>query len=333
MKKDGIISHALITAGRQLIGVYLKWLLLLALFVYCLSGIYQIKGDAVGVLTRFGKIVEPRVLPGLHYKLPWPIDKIAVVPIREVKTLVISDFSSGFQNQGKDDGASGAFFRKTQLVPYCITGDNNIIAITMVIKYTIDDPVQYLYGITNPDYFMERCTADLIVHHLACLEIDKILTFGKKQLEFDIQTALIHKLAQFNTGIRLTFLEIKEITPPEKVQQYFDKVINAEVEKKKVLNQAQGKYNRAVPAARSEANAIVQNARSYKSKKILAAQGEASRLSSRYQAYKENPQANLKKIYLDFIKTLYPKLGEIRVVKNHSHGQIDSLLIPSSIKK
>lgn len=333
MKQDGIIPRALVTAGRQLVGVYFKWLLLLALFIYGLSGIYQIKGDAVGVLTRFGKVVAPRVLPGLHYKLPWPIDKIAVVPIREVKTLVISDFSSGFQNQEKGNGASGDFFRKTQLVPYCITGDNNIIAITMVIKYTIDDPVQYLYGITSPDYFMERCTADLIVHHLACLEIDKILTFGKKQLEFDIQTALIEKLAQFHTGIRLTFLEIKEITPPEKVQQYFDRVINAEVEKKKVLNQAQGKYNRTVPAARSEANAIVQNARSYKSNKILAAQGEASRLSSRYQAYKENPRANLEKIYLDFIKTVYPKLGEIRVVKNHSHEQIDSSLVPPFIKK
>jgi len=333
MKKDGIIPRALVTAGRQMIGVYLKWLLLAALSVYCLSGIYQIKGDAVGVLTRFGKVVAPRVLPGLHYKLPWPIDKITVVPIREVKTLVISDFSSGFQDQEKRNGASGDFFRKTQLVPYCITGDNNIIAITMVIKYTIDDPVQYLYGITNPDFFMARCTADLIVHHLACLEIDKILTFGKKQLEFDIQTALIDKLAQFNTGIRLTFLEIKEITPPEKVQQYFDKVINAEVEKKKALNEAQGKYNRAVPAARSEANAIVQNARSYKSKKILAAQGEASRLSSRYQAYKQNPQANLKKIYLDFIKTLYPKLGEIRVVKSHSQGQTGRVLIPSPIAK
>nr|WP_319493842.1 FtsH protease activity modulator HflK [uncultured Desulfobacter sp.] len=333
MKKDRVIFRALITAGRQLIGVYLKWLLLLALVVYGLSGIYQIKGDAVGVLTRFGKIVEPRALPGLHYKLPWPIDKIAVVPIREVKTLVISDFSSGFQKQEKNNDASGAFFRKTQLEPYCITGDNNIIAITMVIKYTIDDPVQYLYGITNPDYFMERCTADLIVHHLACLEIDKILTFGKKQLEFDIQTALIDKLAQFNTGIRLTFLEIKEITPPEKVQQYFDRVINAEVEKKKVLNEAQGKYNRAVPAARSEANAIVQNARSYKSKKILAAEGEASRFSSRYQAYKENPKANLEKIYLDFIKNLYPKLGEIRVVKNHAHNPITDSLISPVIKK
>ena len=315
MKKDGIIIQALTKAGRQLISIYFKWLFLLTLLIYCLSGVYQIKGDAVGVLTRFGKIVEPRVLPGLHYKLPWPIDKIAVVPIREVKTLVISDFSSGFRNEDNNNGASGAFFRKTKLVPYCITGDNNIIAITLVIKYTIDDPVQYLYGITNPDYFMERCTADLVVHHLACLEIDKILTFGKKQLEFDIQNELTDKLAQFNTGIRLTFLEIKEIIPPEKVQQYFDKVINAEIEKKKALNQAQGKYNRAVPAARSEANAIVQKARSYKSKKILDAEGEASRFSSRYQAYKENPKAHLKKIYLEFIKTLYPRIGEIRVVK------------------
>ncbi len=327
MSKKGSISQAIIQAAHQLVWGYSKWLLLFALTGYCLSGIYQIKGDAVGVLTRFGQVVEPKVLPGLHYKLPWPVDKVAVVPIREVKTLVISDFSSGFEQN--DTGASSVFYRKTNLVPYCITGDNNIVAITLVIKYTIDDPVQYIYGMNDPDYFMERSTAELIVHRLASLEIDEILTFGKKQLEFDLQKELIQRLEEFDTGILLTFLEIREITPPEKVQQYFDKVINVEVEKRKVLNQAQGKYNRAIPAARSDANAMVQKAQSYKNEKILAAEGEASRFLSLYQAYQKTPQANLDKIYLEFIQNLYPNLKEIRVVeRQRTELQGRSLMVP-----
>jgi membrane protease subunit HflK len=161
------------------------------------------------------------------------------------------------------------------------------------------------------------------------LQIDQVLTFGKKQLEFDLHKALVARLEEFNTGLRLSALEIREITPPDKVQQFFDKVINAEVEKKKKLNEAQGYYNRVVPAARSEADRIVQEARAYKSEKILDAEGEMSRFLARYEAYTENPKAHREKIYLEFISNIYPTLGEIRVVDSDNHPS-SQLLVPIS---
>ena len=326
--KQGTVSRGLTEAVRQLFQVYSKYLLVFALIVYGLSGFYKIKEDAVGVHTRFGRIVEAKVLPGLHYRWPWPIDKVDAVSVREVKTLVIDDFSSRFKDP--EGGTSHAFFKRTNVAPYCITGDNNIVAVTLVIKYTIDDPVKYIYGMKRPDYFMERCTADLIVHHLASQEIDEVLTFGKKQLEFDLQKALCKTLEQFNTGIDVTFLEIKEIIPPDTVQQDFDKVINAEVAKKKSLNQAQGYRNRVVPSARTEANKKVQAALTYKTDKILSAEGETSRFASRYQAYLENPEVNQHKIYLEFVKSLYPKIGEIRVVDSKQQNR--QLILPVRAK-
>jgi membrane protease subunit HflK len=125
-------------------------------------------------------------------------------------------------------------------------------------------------------------------------------------------------LERYETGLRVSFLEIKEIKPPKKVQDAFDRVINAEVDKKKVLNQAQGYLNRIVPEARTAADRIIQEASAYKREKILTAEGEAARFLSRLEGFKENPDAHREKIYLEFVRSIYPKMKEIRVVKSRN---------------
>ncbi len=320
--KGGTVIQALSKALHQLLWSYSRWIVLAGAIFYCSTGLYKIPGDAVGVLTRFGKVVEPSVQPGLHYALPWPIDQVDIVSIKQVKTVIVSDFGSRYRLT--EGGASYTFYKNTDLEPFCITGDNNIVAITLVLKYTIDNPVKYLYGMKSPEVFMERCAANLIVDHLSRQRIDHVLTVGKKQLEFDLQAAMLSRLEHYETGLRLSFLEIKEITPPGKVQQDFDMVINAGLEKKKALNQAQGYKNRVVPQARSEASKIVREAEAYKREKILAAEGEASRFLARFEEYSQNPEAHRDKIYLEFISSLYPRLGEIRVVdmeKSQDSGQ------------
>lgn len=324
--KQGKITKALSLALHQLVWIYSKWLLLVALVIYGFSGVYKIEGNSVGVLTRFGEIVDPRVLPGLHYKLPYPIDRVHIVPTKQIKTLEISDFNTRFRQS--NGGAAYAFHKSTSLEPYCITGDNNLIAITLVLKYTIGEPVNYLFGMKQPEYFMQRCAADLVVHKLAKMKIDEALTFGKKQLEVEIQSSLVAKLEEYRTGLHLSFLEIKEITPPTKVQKEFDKVINAAVEKKKTHNQAQGYYNRIVPEARSEANEVIQKARAYKNEKISQAEGESSRFLSRFEGYNTNTTALREKIYLDFMKEIYPKLGEVRVIKSNKEQTANFIPLP-----
>ena len=321
----GTISHSISQAARQLIRSYAKWLVLVAFFAYALSGIFKIDRDSIGVLTRFGKVAEANVLPGLHYKFPWPIDQIQTVPVKQVKTLVIADFGSTFRM--KEGGMSYSFYSDTNLEPYCITGDNNIVAIIFVIKYTIDDPVKYLFSLKQPEFFIERSAANLIVHQMAHLNIDEVLTSGKKLLEFNLQKLLLEELDKRDSGVRVSFLEIKEISPPQKVQEDFDRVINAEVEKKQMTNEAQGYSNRIVPEARSEADSIVQDAEAYKMEKILNAEGEASRFLSMLKGFKDNPDAQREKIYTDFVKSVYPKLKEIRVVNSeHKPGQSYPLL-------
>jgi membrane protease subunit HflK len=309
---DGELSKLLGSALKQLVSVYMLWVLLALLAVYMLSGIYKIERDSVGVLLRFGAVADPLVEPGLHYKLPWPIDEIRVLAVKQVKTMTIDDFGPNYQ--ASDAGEAYRFFQATNLPPYCITGDNNIVSVTMIVKFTISDPVKYLYRMKASEHFMRRSAAVVIVRHLAQTKVEEVLTFGKKQLEFDVRSALIKELDRFESGIAVSFLEIKEINPPGDVQDAFDRVVQAKVQHRKTVNQAQGYYNRIVPQARTEADKFIQQASAQKKEKILRAEGEAARFISRLEGYRKDVAVNKIKIYLDFIEELYPKIKEVRVV-------------------
>jgi len=43
--------------------------------LYLFSGVYAVSQNEIGVLQRFGKVIDDRVMPGIHFSFPWPMDK------------------------------------------------------------------------------------------------------------------------------------------------------------------------------------------------------------------------------------------------------------------
>ena len=288
----------------------ITWLLLLGAVGYLFAGLYYVDQNQIAVLTRFERIIDGNVMPGLHYALPWPIDRRIKIPVKQVETLVIDDFAGEYEEKSPP----ARFEQLTGLKPYCITGDNNIVTITLLIKYTVINPVDYLYGVKSGEGIMNHLAATIIIHNLAALGVDEILTFGKKKIENDVKIQLQRQLDSLNSGIGVSFVEIKEINPPKTVQQDFDDVVNAQVDKRKVINVAQSYSNEVISYARSKANLIVAEAESYSNEKLQAAEGDVSRFLSRLEEYKKAPAINRSKYYLDFIREIYPLLEEIRVI-------------------
>ena len=326
MKQDGI-TRAVNNALKQLVFIYLKWLMLVLVIAYLFSGIYKIDKDSVGVVTRFGAMLHPAVPPGLHYTLPWPVDAVFRIPVKQVKTLHLSDFIRE-KNKTITDSRGNTFAFETEIDPYCITGDNNIVAVNMMLKYTVGDPVKYILNHKQSEYFIERAAAAIIVRQLARRRIDEILTFGKKQIELELLQVLKAEIEPLDTGINISFLEMERISPPEKVEAEFNQVTNAKVKKNQALNEAQGYYNRVVPEARTYADELLQSARAAKRERILKAEGQVSRFLSRLEGYRLNPVAGRRKLYLDFVRTLYPSLKEIRVVDGKEPSKAHPIRVP-----
>ena len=87
-------------AARFEFGVVMGWLIanwsrlrkplmFAALALYVGSGFYILNPDESGVIERFGRKVLPYREPGLHYKLPWPVDALTRIKARRVRAVEI----------------------------------------------------------------------------------------------------------------------------------------------------------------------------------------------------------------------------------------------------
>src|SRR5437764_15344359 len=88
-------------------------LLALAVAGYLMTGIFTVAADEQAVIRRFGRVAA-RLGPGLHYRLPWPVDRVDVV-----KTTAVMKTGVGFAlPEGETRSVTGV---------EVLTGDTNII--------------------------------------------------------------------------------------------------------------------------------------------------------------------------------------------------------------
>lgn len=315
---NGDIVKGIRSSIEDMIKVFMKWVFIVLIIIYFLTGFYSIKQNEIGVLQRFGRLIDGKVMPGMHYALPWPIDKVDKVAVMEIKTLVMDNFSKDFS----PDSPAGRFLESTSLSVYCITGDNNIITINLLIKYKITDPVLYLFKIKNSRQFLRNAAAATVIHCLASLPVDEVLTYGKKRIQDEVKLELQNKLDDIESGLGISFIELKEISPPQSVQSYFDDVINAKVDKKKIVNDARSYQNQMLPRARANSVKMVQEAYAYKKGNIFYAEGEASRFLSQLAEYEKSKQVSTTRLYLNFICSVYPRLDDIIIVDNKENEKL-----------
>jgi modulator of FtsH protease HflK len=301
-------------------------LVVVALFLtYLASGMYYIDRNELGVETNFGAIADPSVQPGLHYKLPWPVGYVYKVNVKQMETLAVVDFATKWE---KGDLRPGDYYQATRLIPYCITGDNNIVNVDLLIKYTVSNPVWFLFNVRDHELLMNNLAAKVVVHSLSTTGVDEILTFGKKRLEFDVKHILQQELDSFESGISITFIEIRSIKPPASIQSDFDDVINAEVDKKNSVNNAQAYRNKMIPESRSRASQLVNRARSYKRQTVLNAEGQTARFTSQLAEYKKSKRANAGQIYFDTLSTIGENVKRIQIVDKRRPNQLAPYPIP-----
>jgi modulator of FtsH protease HflK len=130
-------------AGAQRRG-RVAWLLIglvVLLGAYLASGFYVVAADERAVVRRFGAVAA-QIGPGMHYALPWPVNRVAVV-----KTTSVMKVGVGFSLP-----AEGS---ETPSGMELLSGDANILNAALVLQYVIRDPAEFLFQIEDPQAFVE----------------------------------------------------------------------------------------------------------------------------------------------------------------------------------
>jgi membrane protease subunit HflK len=207
-----------------------------------------------------------------------------------------------------DRGDLGSF-----VVPYCITGDKNIIHVKVIAQYRIDDPRDYLVRSRTPEDIALRCIQSATLNTLSRTHVDSALTTGRVALQRQILEDVRRQLSLLSTGISVISTEIKNARPPSSVAQAFKDVINAREERRTMLHDAQAYRNRTIPQGKAEASRLVNDAHAYKTKKIAHATGEAQRFVMLAKEYAKDREITSQRLYLDAVAEILPGIKKVIV--------------------
>lgn len=217
-----------------------------------------------------------------------------------------------------------------------ITKDNVTMQIDTVVYYQITDPKLFTYGVDRPISAIENLTATTLRNIIGDLELDETLTSR------DIINTKMRAILDEATdpwGIKVNRVEVKNILPPQDIQEAMEKQMRAERERRESIIRAEGEKNSAILVSEGKKASAILEAEGAKASSILhaeaakevairEAEGEAEAILSVQQATAKG-LAMLKQAQVD---DSVIKLKSFEALVKVADGQSTKIIIPSDIQ-
>jgi membrane protease subunit HflK len=269
-------------------------LVLLFTVAYLLTGVYVVNADEHAVVRRFGEVAA-RTGPGMHYRLPWPVDQVDVL-----KTTSVMKIGVGFALPERDAGTLAGI--------ELLTGDTNILNIALVVQYVIANPADYLFQVQRPQELVGMLAQSVLTETVVGMPVDEVLTTGRLEIQRTVQVRTQELLDRYASGVQVTSASIMSITLDGAVAQAFQDVADAMSDREKAQNEARAYANDQIPRARGEAYRLVSDAESYKQQRIAEAVGDTTRFLALLEEYQKSPDVTRARLYIDAMEKTLPKV-------------------------
>lgn len=309
-----------INISPELRSVLRYWKLIVTLFLILILGIgsiFSIGPEQVGVITRFGKYTRT-VEPGLRVKLPF-VDKVIKVAVERQQKLEFGFRTTevGVRSQYTKQGA-----RDESLM---LTGDLNLADVEWVVQYRIDDPFNYLFKVRNPVTTLRDISEAAMRQVVGDRTVNEVLTVGRTEIASTVEIKMQELCREYHLGVTIDQVVLQDVNPPDPVKQAFNAVNEAQQEKETLINQAKSEYNKVIPKARGQAKETIQKAEGYATERVNNALGDAARFSALFNEYIKAPEVTKRRIYLETMGSVIPKLGT-RIITDDEGNNVLPLL-------
>ncbi|MGQ0732086.1 MAG: FtsH protease activity modulator HflK [Acidobacteriota bacterium] len=278
---------------------------------------FQIKPEEVGLVLRFGQNVRTTE-PGLHFKLPFVEDVMRVPVQRQLKEeFGFRTTVPGIQSRFSTDAFSGE--------SVMLTGDLNVAVVEWVVQYRVTDPYNYLFkvrGLTETFRSMNEAVMREVVGDRTVTEV---LTVGRQEIATTSERLLQDMVNQYEMGIVIEQIVLQDVTPPDPVKPSWDEVNQAQQQRDRLINEARAEYNKVIPRARGEAGQAILQAEGYALERVNGAQGDATRFKAAYEAYRRASDVTRRRLYLETMQRVLPRLGA-KVFMDRGSGSVIPLL-------
>lgn len=241
---------------------------------------FQVQLDEEAIVERFGKpVTKEAIKPGIHFKFPRPIDRVRKEKTKQIQELFLGNIS-------KEKERPLVWGIKHGEEVHFISGDNNFFNPYIIIHYRIKDLYKYYYKLSNPQDLIENIAYNTLQNIFTEKSFYQIAITYRKEIDLAIEKFLQKELDKIDTGIEVVGVNVKDIHPPIKISESFEKVIASYQEKEEMINLAMEYQNSEIPSSRGQAYNDITNAKAYVNEEILKSRGAVIGYQSKLESYK-----------------------------------------------
>ncbi|MCP4912645.1 MAG: FtsH protease activity modulator HflK [Oligoflexia bacterium] len=296
--------------GKAVVSIFL----LAALLVLGKTSFYTVEPDEEAIVIRFGKYIGTYP-PGLHFKLPFNIDKAI-----RVKTKRVLQEEFGFRtanvNTRRTTYSSDRFDDESLI----LTGDLNVADVEWVVQYQISDPFKYLFQTSDPISNIRDVSESIMRRVVGDRLVTEVLTTGRVEIANQAEVLMQDVLDKYDMGVKIVSVKLQDVNPPEVVKKSFNEVNEAKQEQEKMINQAERAYNEVIFEANGKAEKVINQAEGFSQALINRAKGDASRFTQMLVEYRRAPSITKRRIYLETMEDIFKEMKDITIVDSRVKG-------------
>ncbi len=283
-------------------------------------GFYRVQPDQQGVVLRFGAYSH-WTPPGLHWHLPWPIERVVTPAVTFINRTEI-----GFRSPiaGRTDTARDGGSRDILAESLMLTGDENIIDIDVAVFWRINNAANFLFNARNPEALVRGVAESSMREVIGRTPIQPALTQLRAQIESDVFRQTQQTLDRYKAGVEITQVQLQKVDPPAAVIESFRDVQRANTDAERMRNEADSYRNDVVPRARGESARIMAEAEGAKLASVSQATGQTQRFESILKAYEQAKDVTTRRMYLDTMQEILTRTQTL-VVDDRMRGLVPFL--------
>ena len=259
-------------------------LLIFILLAWAFTGLYRIDEAERGVVQRFGAYTKT-TLPGLHWRFPYPIDRVDIVNTNEIVNFPF----------------------RTEI----LTGDEQYVFVQMVVQYRRTDPVKFSFEVVDPESTLQDVTEAALREVVGTSSLEVLVTERRDEIAPRTQILLQTTLDDYQAGIVVTSISLERLDYPQAVQSAVDDTQKARNDSDRFVLEAEKYAQDLIPRARGSAARILQDAEAYHDRVIADAEGQASRFLALLKEYKKAPRVTRDRLYIEAVEEVYMNSNKV----------------------
>lgn len=297
----------------------LRVLAIVAAVAFLATTWFTIDPEESGIVLRFGRFAR-QVPSGLHLKLPYPFESVVKVPVeRQLK----EEF--GFRTA--ETGGARTTYSEADLSAesLMLTGDLNVAVVEWTAQFRVRDPYKYLFKVRNVRKTFRDMNETVMREVIGDRSVNEVLTVGRQEIAAEVEQQLQQLCDEYETGIKVEQIVLQDVNPPDSVKPSFNEVNQAQQEREKMINQARADYNQIIPRARGQAEQTVEQAQGFATDRVNRAKGDAQLFVEVHAAYQRAPEVTRRRMYLETMAIIYPKVKRKIVLDDGLEGVLPLL--------